>query len=125
MGWIIAIIGLVVSYFVLRAIRKFRQRRLIPDRYAWLELLDRSEWKTPLQLQWKMGRRVGTTGSLVIELDLEGLEEEDLIESQDHEPDEVNPQDSSDFEYRLTTAGWKKLLERRHPVPDRTLPRTV
>ncbi len=126
MTWTIAIIGLAVLCFGLRWGLKAYQRHRIPDRYVWIELLHREEWKTPLQLQGKMKERVGTTGSRLIELDLEELEEEGLIEAQGHEPHEMNPQDDSDLEYRLTSpAGWKKLLQLRHSEPRRTLPRTV
>jgi DNA-binding PadR family transcriptional regulator len=125
MGILAALSGLILLYFGMKWGFRACQRKLIPDRYAWLELLDREEWKTPRQLISKMYQRVGTTGSTLIELDLEELEEEKLIESQEHESDEHNPQDDSDLEYQLTTAGWKKLLQLRRPEQSRTLPRTV
>ncbi len=115
------ILGVVVLLLLFAFFSFLYQRIHIPSRYEWLELLDRQEWKTSLQLRKEMRRRVGTEGPAVLYTDLEELEDEGLIESQEHDGDVQ----SSLYEYRLTISGLKRKLRNHRPKANPTLPRTV
>lgn len=115
------ILGVIILLLALTFFGHLYQRIRIPNRFVWLELLDRQRWKTTRQLRKEMRERVGTEGPAVLYTDLEALEEEGLIESQAHEG-EV---ESSLYEYRLTVSGLKRKLRNRRPKQSPTLPRTV
>lgn len=97
------------------------QRVCIPNRFVWLELIDRQDWKTTLQLRKEMRQRAGTDGPAILYTDLEQLEQEGLVESQEHE----GRAESLLYEYRLTISGLKRKLRDRQAAKPRTLPRTV
>ena len=113
---LILALGLLLAFF-----GYLYQRNLIPNRYVWLEVLDRQDWKTTLQLRKEMRERVGTEGPAVLYTDLDELEEEGLVESREHEGEA----ESSLYEYRLTTAGLKQKLHNHRPRSNPTLPRTA
>lgn len=115
------ILGVIILFFALAFFSYLYQRIRIPNRFVWLELLDRQEWKTSLQLRKEMYERVGTGGLAVLYSDLEQLEDEGFIESQPHEGDV----ESSLYEYRLTLKGLKRKLRDHRPKMSQTLPRTV
>lgn len=115
------IVSVVVLLLAVAFFGYLYQRIYIPNRYVWLGLLDREDWRTTLQLRQAMRQQVGIEGLVLVERDLERLEDEDLIDCQPHEDDD----ESELNEYQLTMAGWKKLLEMRHPERSRAFPRTV
>lgn len=115
------ILGVIILLFTLAFFGYLYQRIRIPNRFVWLELLDRQEWRTSLWLRKEMRERVGTEGPAVLYSDLEALEDEGLIESQAHEGDV----ESSLYEYRLTVSGLKRKLRDHRPKMSPTLPRTV
>ncbi len=115
-------LGIVILLLVFPVITYLYQRAHILNRYVWLDLLDRQEWKTSLWLRKEMRRRVGTEGPAVLYSDLEKLEDEGLIESREYDVDDPN---SLLYEYRLTTAGLKQKFKYRRSKAVRTLPRTV
>ncbi len=115
------VLGVIIVFLALVFFSYLYQRVRIPNRYEWLQILDRQDWKTTLQLRKEMRQRVGTEGPAVLYADLEKLEEEGLIESQEHEG-EV---ESSLYEYRLTVSGLKRKLRDHRPTVNPTLPRTV
>lgn len=115
------ILSIIILLLALAFFGHLYQRIRIPNRFVWLELLDRQQWKTTLQLRKEMRQRVGTEGPAVLYTDLEALEEEGLIESQAHEGDV----ESSLYEYRLTVSGLKRKLRNHRPQSNPTLPRTV
>lgn len=115
------VLGAIILFVALVFFSYVYQRVRIPNRFVWLELLDRQDWKATLQLRKEMYERVGTEGPAVLYTDLELLEEEGLVESQVHEGDVK----SSLYEYRLTVSGLKRKFSDHRSRVNRTLPRTV
>lgn len=95
-------LSIILLYSGADFIRSWYQRSRIRDRYAWLRVMNRSEWLTREEISRRMKSLVGTAGTRLIAEDLEDLEDEELIECREQDEDDAP---FSVYEYRLTPKG--------------------
>lgn len=90
------------------------ERRVIRNRYVWLDALSHYEWKRPSQIREDMAKLKGKKvwGSAVMYTDLHRLEEEGFIESR-AKTVRLQGYRLRNREYKLTPSGTRRKATRK------------
>lgn len=108
-GWIA--LGFFCVFIFGGTILHILGRRVVPNRYEWLQVLSHTEWKTALQLRYDMEKLKGTSrGGMNVYTDLDELYDEKLVGYR-MGTKIIEGITSQTHEYRLTAGGIRKKSE--------------
>jgi len=120
----IIVVSLFLLLMIFSIISIWRERKVIRDRYEWLDVLSHYEWKRTLQIRDEMSKLKGKkVEGIVMYIDLSRLEEERLVEGRVKKM-RMHGYLLTSREYKLTPSGTRRKVKGRQGE-DQKIPRSL